>query len=373
MVRDSYRKITKIQKQSTTSSKKLFNEDEASNEMSYKISSFATNTTNRHFINNLPTTPTNISSLNFSSSINNTKQQLLSTSNNQLPKIPFHNQTIEESFFSNKKGKMNYQFYQLIIVYSVYICALALLFIYIYSFFFKGTIFNNLENYLNINLILAKMKLYIISTCVSISSACLISDNIMKDNYYNVTLSIEILKGLVSLSSTKFFEQYKLLQNFLAKYSNYASVENILNVLYLKKNYTMINSDFSILKYESSLKTELNFFHYSSGMATVELFKNCNVRRYYLEHNTTGLEASEEDKLLYYVIYDVISNIIDNVDDMIARANTFIMSEYYSSKKKIVIFDIAAFAIGLMICFGFLFIIIAGKKKIAYLLKEFLK
>lgn len=205
ITKDSYRKITKIQKQSTTSSKKLFNKDEASNERSYKLSSFATNTTNRQFLNNLPT-PTNPSSLNFSTSFNNTKQQLLSTSTNQLPKIPFHNQMTEESFFSNKKGMMNYRFYQLIIIYSVYICALALLFIYIYSFFFKGTIFNNLEDYLNINLILVKMKLYIISTCVSISSACLISDNIMKDNYYNVTLSIETLKGLVSQNSTKFFE-----------------------------------------------------------------------------------------------------------------------------------------------------------------------
>lgn len=139
----------------------------------------------------------------------------------------------------------------------------------------------------------------------------------------------------------------------------------------MKKNYTMMYSDFSILKYESLFKTELNYFHYSSGMAAVELFKNCNVRNYYLEHDTIGLEASEEDKLLYYVIYDVISNIIDDVDDMVARANTFIMTEYYSSKEKMVVFEIAAFAIGLLICFGFLVVVIAGKKKIEYLLKEF--
>ena len=99
-------------------------------------------------------------------------------------------------------------------------CLLAILIsLYIYNIFFKRSLFNYIQDLLELNMILVKLRQYIIDSSLHVTSGCLISDGLIPSIIDGVEMSIETIRYLLGSSSSDLFFQLKKLLHFISNYS----------------------------------------------------------------------------------------------------------------------------------------------------------
>ena len=329
-------------------------------------------TSTNRFQNNSLTTQNLLST---SSNRNTSKQSLFPKNKSSLkqPKDPLlikqemiNNQIINHTFSSLS------EFIITIGVFSLVICAIVLI---MFSIYYKKSRYEKLQDFFEINVILIKMKQYIIDSSLSIISGCLITDGIISSEIDSVDLSVDTLKLLINQATSSYFAEYKNLNSFFVRYTEQPLVLDINEVLYKKTNFTSMGVDYSIETYESDLNAEIYNYHYSSGVLNRNTsFLSCRVRDYYIYQKDLSHETpSFEDKLLYYINNNVLSIFMDKINRMIVKANQFLQNDYKNDKHIIQLLNIISLVDGIVIIFGFTVMLIIQKKKIELLLNLLFK
>lgn len=344
---------------------------------SKRFDSVVINSTNRNMIS------THASSFysNANASLNNTKLNLLyskkTKNKGQDEKYSTKTKTFPpliEGMDSHQIIKNVIPFYEQMITILVLMFEVCILGILASSFFHKKNIYLVLEDFLDINIILLKLKEYLIETSLIITTGCFIVDGITSSEIDSVDLPISTIKPLIALSSDYYFNEFKSLHTFFSKYTNDELVIDITQTLYRKKNYTRLNNDYSVRTYQSDLNTELYNFHYhSTALNRPSSFKKCKVKDFYLDTKDFSNETSSgEDRIMYYISKNVVSNFMDRINTMNYKANKFLTEDYYRDRGKIILFNICLLVIGIVLCLGFVWLLVIKKNKIKYLLLFFL-
>ena len=257
-------------------------------------------------------------------------------------------------------------------------CLLAILIsLYIYNIFFKRSLFNYIQDLLELNMILVKLRQYIIDSSLHVTSGCLISDGLIPSIIDGVEMSIETIRYLLGSSSSDLFFQLKKLLHFISHYSHHDEIKGLIHVFQKNDNYTMLNADYSISTYESNFETELYYFHYTTNVLNrANTFTKCNVKNFYIDKSDFSLineKSNFEEQLMYYICNNVPSTFMNQVNSMIVQADHFIMEDYHEELRKTKVFDIALFIIGLVGCILFLWIILIKTGKIRLCFNDFLQ
>lgn len=344
---------------------------------SKRFDSIIINSTNRNMIS----TNTNSSYSNANLSINNTKQRLLFSKKTKNRGQDEKYTTKIKTFPPFIEGVHNHQIikgiipvYEQVITVLVLFLELSILGILITSFFYKKNIYNVLEDFLDINIILLKLKEYLIDTSLSITTGCFIVDGLTPSEIDSVDLPISTIKPLIGLSSDYYFEEFKSLHTFFSKYTNDELVIDITQSLYIEKNYSVLNKDFSVRTYLSDLNTELYNFHYhSTSLNRLTSFQQCKIKDYYLDKKDLSNEtSSDEDRMMFYISNNVVSTFMDRINIMNYKANKVLTSDYFRDRRRTIIFNISLLVIGVLVCLGFVWLLVIKKDKIKYLLLFFL-
>ena len=329
------------------------------------------NSTNRYQNNSITTQ----NLLSTSSNRNTTKQSLFPKSKSNLKQVKdpllirqemMNNQIINHTFSSLS---------ELIITFGVLFLVLCGIVLLMFSIYYKSSRYEKLKDFFEINVILIKMKQYIIESSLSIISGCLITDGIISNEIDSVELPVDTLKILINHSTSSYFAEYKNLNSFCVRYADQPLVLDINEVMYKTTNFTSMGIDYSIETYESDLNAEIYNYHYSSGVLNRNTsFLSCRVRDYYIDQKDLSHETpSFEDKLLYYINNNVLSTFMSRINGMIVKANQFLQNDYKNDKHNVQLFNIVSLVDGIVIFIGFFAILIIQKRKIELLLNLLFK
>ena len=245
---------------------------------------------------------------------------------------------------------------------------------YIYGFFFKYKMFFNLKDFLTINIIITKMKQYIIGASQFISSGCIKVDNLFQSNVNGITFPMETLKYLLGSYSDYLFAEYNLLLAFFGKHMTKTLVQEISDIVYEQHIFTYLNKDYSVFKEESDFNHELNYFHYLSGYINEsETFLSCKIMDYYVLNKTLDTEANFHEQALFYIHNNVINTLLTLIENMLTKAAFFLDKEIESNTRDMTIYNIILLTLGIIGGFGLVIIIIINQKKIKLSLIMFLK
>lgn len=263
--------------------------------------------------------------------------------------------------------------------YLLYICYISIglvTIINILSYIVKIGWIGELENFIHINVYIVKLKQYLLDVSINLSQGCYIADNITTGTVDNVSLNHVTIKLLISAGSNNLFVAYKNLQDFIANYTNEPLIQEINSILYEPNEYTFLNTDFSITKYNSSLDEQLHYYHYATGILghSAQSFDRCRVKDLFVYKNLTQsskTNATDSEKVLYYISKNLIIDFFDKTDRMISRANNFLSKRENHNFRKTQAYNISLIILGCIICFCFFFIVIIYQNKITTHLKQF--
>ena len=340
-----------------------------------------TSSANRHLnILNTSSTNNNTNSSFMNYSLINTKNQLLSQSNisYKLLKKPIRKietvSSLTNEIIVIKEPNIKLL---LLVLYITLILIFILFSIYIFSIVYKNSSFNTLEDLLALTQITVKLKEYVLDTSLSVTSGCLIADGIVPTTVDGFEFNVDSVKFLLALASKNFFTQLTSLLFYISTYSSFGFIQDLTDYLYIKQNYTALNDDYTTYSYESDLYTELFYFHYSTIILNEESsFTTCHIKKFYIDKDYTGRmnnSTKREEKLMYYVSTNVIEHFMKYLSLMVIQADIFLDKHFESYKRGMEMINISLLVIGILICTGFLLVIIIKKNKIAFLLNVFLR
>lgn len=249
----------------------------------------------------------------------------------------------------------------------------------IINFIFKCSIITSLSQLLRINILIIQIKYHIIETSLYISTACFITDNITLV-YINedVYLKLPTIRNLLSTSSDNLFNYYKDFLSILNANSNENSLKQISEFLYNITEYEIMEQDYRMINMLSSFDHQLHYFHINSGLLSQNAsFQHCNVKDIYVYKNVTYNElnnvsyANDEEILMQYIISNVVTYFMDNLDQMISVASKFLDEKINIAVHKITAFNFALIVYGILICVGFYIVVFMYKNSLVLLFRKF--
>ena len=197
------------------------------------------------------------------------------------------------------------------------------------------------------------MKQYILETSIVISTACFIVDGVIEPYFDSVDISPEVIKGLLGKSSENFFHEYKLLMEFFTRYSKDKNVFSISEILYIERNFSILNQNSEILSNPSTFSKELFYFHYLSGyLSSNNEFNTCGTDLI-MKQNFKFDIVNPQSQALAYINFNIISSFMDSIEIMVSKANTFIRDTLSKTKIGVEITNYAQACLAFLLCMFF--------------------
>ena len=363
-------------------------DDELFNEVKQNDKILISSVTNRNSADN--STHTLSFAVNNSTSFNNTNQQLLQhLSSTTTPSLPSKkNEKDKEKELKTQTRKIllieakiavsikKLDIIKNILSYITMLLLLAITVMFIFNFYFKGSLFSVLEDFMQINLYVVKLKQNLLDLSLNVLSGCFFSDSIAPNEIDGVVTTHETIRSTVASCSKNFFIDYKNLLSFFSRYTNEPFINDISDVLYEVREYRRLNSDYSIHKYESTMDHELHHYHFMSGVTdNEESFKVCKIKDFYVYKNTTedpSLLSNDEDNMLYYISYNVVDDFMTKVNIMLSKAGSFLDEKYNDNLNAMKMYNISLLILGILVWIGTFGIVVVYQKKISFFMQRFL-
>ena len=245
----------------------------------------------------------------------------------------------------------------------------------IINFVFKCSIITSLSHLLRINILIIQIKYHIIETSLHISTACFIADDISLVHINeDIYLTLPTIRNLLSISSESFFGYYKEFLSILSENSNERSIKHISEFLYNTTEYAVMEKDYKMISMLSSFDAQLHYFHINSGLLSRNSsFQQCNVKDLYIYRNGSNnvSYAKEEEILMQYLISNVVTFFMDDLDKMISVASKFLDEKIDVAVNKITAFNFALLVYGVLICVGFNVVVFMYKNSLVLLFRKF--
>lgn len=265
------------------------------------------------------------------------------------------------------------------------------IFLAFFSFYFKSKIADHSFQLFNINYYALLTKLSIYYTSSSVISAC---SNVDIDppniDQFHVEIN-DYKKNFKKRSDELLTNMYKFM-NFLSL-SDSTQINEIMTIIDENISFKLLYNDWTSYYRNSSVLDEMSYYHYYiAGLQRPETFKYCRLRQYFYnqnfgnnlikntissnnadsihtEKNNENLNiysnvsydkgnlyqnknnASFEESVLYYVVYNVFQVFRERLDLITKKINTQLLEYHNSSQLTLVIFNliILFFALSLIL------------------------